>query len=484
MYLILSLGFIAFVFSLLLTPVIRDAFGRMGLFDQPDGIRKNHQRPTPRVGGIAILLSYIAAFGIVMFLPFNYRTAIVRLAPEVWAVLLAATVVFCTGLWDDLKGLKPWQKLSGELVAASIAYAAGVQIHLDSGNWLDPWLSIPLSIIWLIGCTNAFNLIDGMDGLATGVGLFATLTMLLAALTQSSLELALVTMPLVGCLLGFLRYNFNPASVFLGDCGSLFVGFLLGCFGVLWSQKSATLLGMTAPLMAMAIPLLDAVLSILRRFLRHQPIFSADRGHIHHRLLDRGLTPRRAALLLYGICGLAATFSLLQSTMINNYGGLVVVLFCVAVWIGIQNLGYVEFGMARQMLLKGTFRRMVDGQARLHQFEKDFQQAGTVEECWKVIHALSRNFGFQSVRMSIQGKLFEEVIQPVQGTVSIQLRIPLAGNQYVNFQRDMSAGDNIPILAQFAKTVELHLSARLRREADAKVLHQQSSVQTVAACGG
>ena len=161
------------------------------------------------------------------------------------------------------------------------------------------------------------------------MGLFATITVLISALMTQSLQLALVTVPLVGALLGFLRYNFDPASVFLGGiAGSLLIGFLLGCYAILWSHKSATILGMTAPLMAMSIPLLDVGLSIVRRFLRHQPIFGADRGHIHHKLLDRGLTPRRAAILLYLASGLAAAFSLLQSEVSpNEFQGLIIVLF-------------------------------------------------------------------------------------------------------------------------------------------------------------
>src|SRR5262249_46286320 len=155
--------------------------------------------------------------------------------------------------------------------------------------------------------------------------------------------LAAATIPLVGALLGFLRYNFNPATVFLGNSGSLLIGFLLGSYGILWSQKSATILGMTAPLMALAIPLLDTLLSLVRRFLRRQPLFVGDRGQIHHRLLDRGLTPRRVALIFYALCGIAAVFSLTVAT--NQFEGLVLVVFCGAAWIGIQHLGYVEFGV-------------------------------------------------------------------------------------------------------------------------------------------
>src|SRR5207248_2457378 len=166
--------------------------------------------------------------------------------------------------------------------AACLAYWAGVHVLGVGGFSTHGWWSLPLTIMWLVGCSNAFNLIDGMDGLATGVGLFASFTMLAAALVQNNAPLALASAPLVGALLAFLRYNFNPASIFLGDSGSLTIGFVLGCFGAIWSQKSATLLGMTAPVMALSVPLLDTGIAVVRRFIRRQPIFSPDRNHVHH----------------------------------------------------------------------------------------------------------------------------------------------------------------------------------------------------------
>jgi UDP-GlcNAc:undecaprenyl-phosphate GlcNAc-1-phosphate transferase len=472
MYLILSLGLFAFVFSLALTPLVRDTFRKLGVMDEPDGTRKIHTAAVPRVGGIAIALSYLAAFGVVLALPFSYRAAVWRALPDVWMLFVAAGIVFATGLVDDLFGLRPWQKLSGQLLAASIAYAAGVQIHIFPGHPFELWWSIPLSIVWLIGCANAFNLIDGLDGLAAGVGLFATITVLLAAFAHHNLELALVTMPLFGCLLGFLRYNFNPASVFLGDCGSLLVGFLLGCFGVLWSQKSATLLGMTAPLMAMSIPLLDVLLSVARRFLRHQRIFGADRRHIHHQLLNRGLTPRRVAVLLYLICGVAATFSLVQNAVHNEFAGLILVLFCLAAWIGIQHLGYTEFATVRQLLFKGAFRRMIDGQTRLQQFEQELTQAGTLEACWTVIRVASGSFGFHQVRLSLRGRIYEEGTP--SRTPAWQIRIPLPDGQYANFNRDIMADLDPVILGAFVKVLEKRLNEALTKPGEA-VLYETAA---------
>src|SRR5207247_1602256 len=171
-------------------------------------------------------------------------------------------VIFATGLLDDLFGLSPWQKIFGQVGAAGLAYWAGVRVLGVAGFSAHGWWSIPLTVLWLVGCANAFNLIDGVDGLAAGVGLFATLTIFLAALLQNNAPLALATVPLAGALLAFLRYNFNPASIFLGDCGSLSIGFLLGCYGIIWSQKSATMLVMSAPLLALAIPLHDTCITI------------------------------------------------------------------------------------------------------------------------------------------------------------------------------------------------------------------------------
>ena len=190
-----------------------------------------------------------------------------------------------TGLVDDFWGLKPWQKVIGQLVGASLAWWAGVRITGVSGNEIGPIWGFGITVGWLLVCTNAFNLVDGLDGLAAGVGLFATLTIFVSAMIQGNQPLMFATLPLAGCLLGFLCFNFNPATVFLGDCGSLLIGFLLGCFGAIWANKSVTLFSLTAPLMALSLPLIDVLLCIIRRWLRNQPIFSADRGHIHHRLL-------------------------------------------------------------------------------------------------------------------------------------------------------------------------------------------------------
>src|SRR5467141_2482018 len=323
------LGLISFISSLLLTPFIRNLFRRFGIVDQPGEARKLHSHPIPRVGGIAIVLAYVLSFSILLLSGFAGRHIVSGALPFIFRVAPAAALIFLIGLVDDLVGLRPWQKFLGQIAAAFLAYWAGVHINAIAGHSIAIWLDFPLTMLWLIGCTNAVNLIDGVDGLATGMTL-------IAALLQNNVALALATVPLAGCLLGFLRYNFNPATIFLGDSGSLFVGFLLGCYGILWSQKSATILGMTAPLMALSIPIVDLCLSVVRRYLRRKPVMRGDREHIHHRLLDRGLSARRAVLILYSLCAVVAVLSLFQSMATNHIAGAVIVIFCGIAWIGIQ----------------------------------------------------------------------------------------------------------------------------------------------------
>ena len=219
MYSIIFLAGVSFLACLALTPLVRIWSERQGLVDRPNTKRKHHAAPTPRTGGIAIGLSYLVALGLFLFSPLNGAASVN--VPFAMGLVPAAIVVFMVGLLDDLVGLKSWEKLIGQVFAACLAYSGGVQVLGVAGYAAPGWWTLPITVVWLVACSNAFNLIDGMDGLATGVGLFAAFTTLAAALLNNNALLALAVAPLVGALLAFLRYNFNPASIFLGDCGSL-----------------------------------------------------------------------------------------------------------------------------------------------------------------------------------------------------------------------------------------------------------------------
>jgi UDP-GlcNAc:undecaprenyl-phosphate/decaprenyl-phosphate GlcNAc-1-phosphate transferase len=467
MYSLVFLGIFSFFLSLVLTPVVRNAFRRWGIVDHPDDVRRVHDYPIPRVGGVAIVFAYLLSFAALFAIKFKAGFLIqnslgLRLFP-------AAALVFTAGLVDDLRSLKPWQKLLAEFVAAGLACMAGVRIEAFGGFHIGYYWSFPLTIFWLVACTNAVNLIDGIDGLAAGVGLFATSTMLLAALLQNNIVLALAVVPLAGCLLGFLRYNFNPATIFLGDSGSLFVGFLLGCYGVLWSQKAATILGMTAPLMALAIPLLDTGLAIARRFLRHQPIFGADRGHIHHRLLDRGLTPRKAALILYACCALGACFSLF--VMNRNLSSLVIVVFCLITWIGVQHLGYIEFGVASRMFVEGAFRRLLRSQIALQTYEDRLNAAATADEYWKIMEAALKEFGFCSAHMSLGGHTFvwRDNVQPDSAW---DITIPISDSDVIHLARPFGVSGQPNVVCSLPDILRKTLTAKRFADVSAGASYQ------------
>ncbi len=407
----IALGLTAFVLCLISTPLCREVFLHLGIVDHPDEFRKLHRSAVPRVGGIAIAFSYAATLGLLLAFAPHGMQIFIRHKVLLLALLPPACLVFFTGLIDDLIGLKPLQKLAGQALGATLAVAFGARLTLVGSTHVPPWLAIPLSIAWLLACTNALNLIDGLDGLATGVGLFATLTTLLAAILQGNAGLIVATIPLACALLAFLVYNFNPASVFLGDCGSLTIGFLLGSFALIWSQKSATLLGIAAPMMVLALPLLDVGLSIGRRYLGSRPIFGADRGHIHHRLLALGCTPRDAALILYAVCGIAASLSLLQSLLSYRYQGLIVILFCGLALVGVRKLGYVEFSAARKLLSQRAFLRSLRERLFLDSLLLALDAAPTLDACWSVIYRTCEELQFASVSLECGGRSYAGVLE-------------------------------------------------------------------------
>ena len=368
-------------------------------------------------------------------------------------------VAFATGLLDDIFGLKPSMKMLGQVFAAALACNANVLIdgmgaHAIGGAW---W-QVPLTIFWLVGCTNAFNVIDGLDGLAAGLGLIATTAAFLSGLLTHNLPLAFLTAPLLGALLGFLPYNFSPASVFMGDCGSLTVGFLLGCFGVIWSRQAASLPGMTAPLIAMAIPLLDTTLTISRRFLRGHPIFAGDLGHIHHRLLGRGFAPRQVLCLVSAFAAVLATLSLLVGNA--QIGGIVMAVFFAVIWFAVRRLGYEEFKAARRLLF-GGFRRILNANVSVARFEQSIRSAHTVDECWQVLLTAGRTFGLSSATLRLPGRNLTATLIECSPAESWSFRIPLDGAGHVELSVPFHPDQATPAIDPFVTSVRRVLAPRL-----------------------
>ena len=465
MYSLILLAVVSFLSALVLTPVLRDVFARWGVMDAADGVRKIQKRPVPRLGGVPIIVACIVAYGVLMLSPLGGGHAVMRALPSVWRLLPAVGVVLGIGILDDILGLKPWEKLAGEVLACGLAIASGVQLTGIVGVHFPPVLALLGTVVWLVGCTNAVNLIDGMDGLASGIALLATSTTFIAALVQGDWGLAVATIPLAGALLGFLRYNYNPASIYLGDSGSLTLGFLLGCYGILWSQKAATMVGMTAPLLLLAVPLADAGLAIVRRFLGQQPIFGADRGHIHHRLLARGFTTRRAVLLLYAVAGVCAWLSLAVGLLHQNYTEIFLYIFVLGTLVAVHLLKYAEFGTARRMVLEGAFRRLLNARITLDGVRERLEAARSVEQCWRQMAEAYQDFGFTSLELRAGGQTYKhparEQSVPSGGQGGWQVRVDLERGDQVVLRRDGGMQNHITLAAGFMEMLEKTLTPKL-----------------------
>lgn len=465
MFSLLLLAAVSFGISTLLTPLFRDLCHRWGMVDQPDGARKIHAAPIPRIGGVPILLAYAGAFGALFLTPMQGKAIAQSGVDLALRLLPALAVTFLTGLIDDLRHLRPSAKLAGQVAAATLAFAAGVRISGVAGIEFGLVLSFAVTLGWFVVCMNAFNLIDGLDGLASGVGLCGALTVLAAAWMQGNFALAMAAVPLAGALAGFLRFNRAPASVFLGDSGSLLIGFLLGSSGIIWGQKSATLFSMSAPVIAMALPIGEMVLSTVRRMMRGQPISQADRRHIHHRLLDQGLTPRRAAYLLYGVCAVFAALSLSLGFIQQRFAGLVVIAFCGAVWYGIRNLGYHEFQVAGDLIAGGAFQQLLDVQVELRQLSESLDAAESWDARVEVLRRACRAFGFCGFELRLPGETVS-ALDHYTAAVKIRIEAPLANGGAIVLERELNQQRRQLAVPEFTRVVREHLSAPVATSAD------------------
>jgi len=295
----------ALVVTLMVTPIVRLVGRRLGIVAHPGG-RHVHQGPIPRVGGVAIFAGFSAAVLVRLAgeRVLGWAPALSGAGPLAYGVLAALALMFTVGLLDDVLDLRPGHKFLGQLVAAGLAYYAGARIDfigdpIGGGLILLGVLSIPATLFWMAGFANVINLIDGLDGLAAGITAIAGVSLLLLAQQQNQMLAAVFAAALVGACLGFLRYNFHPASIFMGDSGALFLGFTLSCVALLGVMKSTAAITLVVPLLVIGVPVFDTFSAIVRRRRHGRPIQEADRGHIHHRLLGRGFDQRQTVLIIY-----------------------------------------------------------------------------------------------------------------------------------------------------------------------------------------
>lgn len=323
--------FVAAFLALFITVPVIWLARRIKAVDYP-GVRSVHTQPIPRIGGVAVYLSSMSVMISVLFLDNRLGQAFQDMRLPMITLLCTATLVFLVGLVDDLRGMPARFKFMVELIGACLLYFVGIRIGgINFGEGLRinfGWLSFPVTLLWIVGVTNAVNMSDGLDGLAAGVAAIAcgviAFFSIYCSVSDSSISLmSFFAIALLGSLSGFLFFNFNPAKVFMGDCGSLFIGFTIASASVMCAAKSATLVGLALPALALGIPIFDALFSMLRRFLERRSLFAPDRSHFHHRLVAMGLRQRHAVLLIYGMT-LAVTGLGLLMMIRRNVAALIV----------------------------------------------------------------------------------------------------------------------------------------------------------------
>jgi len=340
---------ISLVLSVVLTPLVRRFALRIGAVSTPGG-RHVHGRAIPRLGGIGLAFAWAVPVVALAL----YDVGVMRAVAGKWLQILTVVgggAAICTvGALDDVRGLRSLYKLAAQVTVATVAFACGFQIQAIQlplvGTLQMGVFALPVTIFWIVGVTNAVNLIDGLDGLAAGVTFFAAFTSFVIASISGSVFVALTMAALMGALVGFLFFNFNPARIFMGDSGSYFLGFVLATTALAGGglqQKASTAVSLLVPVLALGVPIFDTLFSMFRRVLERRPIFSADRGHVHHRLLDLGLTHRRAVVFLYGISSLLAAGAIAVSLGRSWHVGLALLSVSI-VFVGfVRFLGYFEY---------------------------------------------------------------------------------------------------------------------------------------------
>ena len=385
---------VAFLFSMAvaaaLTPAVRLFALRRGLLDHALSARKIHGKPIPRLGGLAIVGGFYAP----LVALFVYRTGLgftlFADRARLLGLLGGGLAIAGLGLVDDLRGLGAGVKLLVQLAVALGLYQLGFRIEHLATPWGVPVelgvLSLPLTLLWIAGVVNAMNLIDGLDGLAGGVALFALGTTFAIAVFRAEPIMALFSAALAGSVAGFLFYNFNPASIFMGDTGSMFLGFILAAGSIWTHQKSSTAVALLVPVVALGLPIADTLLAILRRALRGKPLFSADREHIHHRLLALGLSHRQAVLVLYGACVVLGGAALLLSFANSAQTAAVLSVLSIVGFFAVRRLGLLKAppaGHAADEVEPGPAPR-----ALVRTLAERIHRAATQGEIWDAVKPL------------------------------------------------------------------------------------------------
>jgi UDP-GlcNAc:undecaprenyl-phosphate GlcNAc-1-phosphate transferase len=397
--------------ALTITPLLRRLCVRLGLLDFPLG-RKVHKQAVPRLGGVAIYASVVISLSTLPLVDNLLTQSLKPHIPQLIITLVPATLVLLLGVYDDLRGTNATVKFIGLGLIATLFYFMGGRIEVLAipfvGTFhLPSTLAFVVTIFWLVGIANAFNLIDGLDGLASGAALFSTIVMLVVSLAQENPMMIVVTLVFCGALAGFLRYNFNPASIFLGDSGSLFIGFTLAALSVLGTQKATTAVAIITPILAFALPVVDTSVTMARRLISRKPLFQGDREHIHHMLLHRGWSQRHAAMVLYGVCGIFGLLAAISTKTSSPTMGFGLFVIAIAVIIAVGHLRYHEMDEIKAGVKRnfGDRRLRMANNVSIRRASEALSKASNLNELFGIVTQMleSGEFAYANVQIGLPG---------------------------------------------------------------------------------
>jgi UDP-GlcNAc:undecaprenyl-phosphate GlcNAc-1-phosphate transferase len=344
---------LAFIVAFMVTPYSIKLANKIGAIDIPKDERRMRKKSMPKLGGIAVITGFLVSIIYLLFV-MNIEGSINLFGSELYwkkllGILLGIGIITVTGIFDDVKTLKPWQKLLGQVLAAVVVVAFGVKIETVEIPFFrsvgfSSEIAAIITVIWIIGITNAINLIDGLDGLSSGIALISCVSLVIIfALNGSPIVSILMITSLIGALVGFLPFNFAPAKTFIGDTGSNFLGFILSVISILGVAKTYTAVVIALPILVLGLPILDVGMAIIRRMIKGRSIkaiFKADKGHLHHKLVQKGFSQKQAVLILYG---LTSILGIIAVTLVSGFT--VQGIICIAVAIIIWAIGYIYHDM-------------------------------------------------------------------------------------------------------------------------------------------
>lgn len=453
----LALFFFALTLSALILPLVVRIYLKLGKLDHPDDSRKLHAAPVPRAGGVAIFASFALALGLLHLLPAGGNVVIDKYSGFLTKLFPSIAAIFLTGLLDDWLDLRPKHKLFGQFLAATLAYWAGIRL-LPMPENLE-WLAFGLTVFWLILSANAFNLIDGSDGLAGSLGALACLGLVALAVVVDYVSLALLFAPLAGAILPFLRMNWPPAKVFMGDSGSLTIGFLIGCGGAALSRKVPDGTGLLAAILLLALPLAEVAVSATRRTLRGRSIFEADCHHLHHQLRRKGLDAKDLLLHMTMFSALAVAVG--SSLFILGAPERILLLGCLGVLFlhELRDLAYAEFRVLGSLLLGGGLRIWLRQQIEFEVLQRELSAARSGEDIWRILRASAKTLGISQLRVKLGTRQWQEDLGTSQNCVGWQVRVDLPKESWVNFcVRDTASNRLENASSDFARVVRRSLN--------------------------